>query len=209
MQPRSWIIAGVSLALVLAGVFAAVFLKAAIREVSSPDEGLSALGVVPAFVLLDQNGREAAGEALKGQVWVANFIFTHCAGPCPLLSRKMRDLQDAVEPTWPVRLVSFSVDPDRDTPPVLLEYAARYGAIDDRWWFLTGDTPAVYNLIRDGFQVALDEDGDSDQIIHSLRLVLVDGAGRIRKIYNGLEEGVVERMLPDIRRLVDEARQGV
>ena len=91
-------------------------------------EGLPVLFAAPSLGgLIDQDGRTISADALRGNVWICDFVFTHCAGPCPKMTSMMADLQQRI--TRPdVKLVSFSVDPERDTPAVLKEYGRQYGA---------------------------------------------------------------------------------
>jgi protein SCO1/2 len=173
-------------------------------------EPLPVLGQVPDFSLIERSGQAVSLKNLKGQVWVADFVFTHCAGPCPLLSRRMQSLQEPLAPYPAARLVSFSVDPERDTPEVLAEYAKRYNA-GERWLFLTGEKEPLYWLIMDGFKLGVD-DGSAltagvpgpGTITHSTRFVLVDREGRIRAYYDGSSPDVSEKLLPDIQALLRE-----
>jgi protein SCO1 len=160
-------------------------------------------GTLPAFEFVERSGESVSLESLKGKVWVADFIFTHCAGPCPLISSKMSRLQKAVRELDDVRLVSFTVDPERDTPEVLREYAQRYQAEPERWLFLTGPKEPLYQLVGEGFHLAV-EDGESEagQVTHSTRFVLVDQQGRIRGYYDGAQPGTADALLPDIRALL-------
>src|SRR5688572_16142191 len=98
------------------------------------------------FALVNQDNQPVTDRDLRGNVWVAAFIFTHCAGPCPMMSARMAQLQSAV-PDKDVKLVSFTVDPDRDTPAVLKEYAQRFNADESRWYFLTGEKQAIFNFV--------------------------------------------------------------
>ena len=173
-------------------------------------EPLPVLGQVPDFSLIERSGRAVSLADLKGQVWVADFVFTHCAGPCPLLSRRMQSLQEPLADHPGVQLVSFSVDPERDTPEVLAEYAKRYSA-GDRWLFLTGEKELLYWLIMEGFKLGVD-DGSAltagvpgpGTITHSTRFVLVDREGRIRAYYDGSSEDIAGHLLPDIQALLRE-----
>jgi protein SCO1/2 len=161
---------------------------------------------LPAFQLVERSGESVGLADLTGKVWVADFVFTHCAGPCPLLSSKMARLQKALNGHDGVRLVTFSVDPERDTPDVLAEYARRYQAHSEQWLFLTGEKKEMYRLIGEGFRLAVDDGGPQAGIItHSTRFVLVDQQGRIRGYYDGDEPGTVEALLPDIRSLLATA----
>jgi protein SCO1/2 len=166
---------------------------------------LAVFGSLPEFELVERDGSAVTLDDLRGKVWVADFVFTRCAGPCPLLSSKMSRLQDAVRELNDVRLVSFSVDPERDTPEVLTEYARRYAAEENRWLFLTGPKLPLYRLVGEGFLLAVDDGGpDAGLITHSTRLVLIDRQGRIRGYYDGAEPGTVEQILPGIRTLLSE-----
>ncbi len=161
---------------------------------------LPVYGQVPEFQLVAQDGRPFERSALDGKIWVADFIFTTCAGPCPLLSRKMQKLQNTLRDQPDVRLVSFTVDPKRDTPAVLAEYGKRYQADPARWFFLTGGEARLHSLGRDAFKLH-NVDGT---LVHSTRLVLLDRRSRIRGYYNTEEEDPVGRILADIRRLRGE-----
>jgi protein SCO1/2 len=93
---------------------------------------------VPAFDLVAQDGQSFHSAVLAGKIWVADFIYTTCPGPCPRMTSQMHEVQDAIVKMPDVKLVSFTVDPARDTPMVLADYAKVHGASSDRWYFLTG-----------------------------------------------------------------------
>lgn len=154
-------------------------------------EPLPFIGEVPAFSFTDRTGRKVTLADLKGRIWVADFIFTHCGGPCPVMSVRMAELQKILkkERMDDVVCVSFTVDPDRDTPERLAEYANALGAEVGRWLFLTGEKRELRDLAIKGFMIAVQdpEQGD-DQIIHSTRFVLVDRKGRIRGFHTMLTE---------------------
>jgi protein SCO1/2 len=154
-------------------------------------------GHVPDFTLTSQSGEPFDGKSLDGKIWVADFIYTHCPGPCPRMSAQMRRVQTAVTEIPDVRLVSFSVDPERDTPPVLAEYARRYQAQPGRWFFLTGDRNTIDSLDRRAFML-----GNIDSSMqHSTRFVLIDRHGNIRGYYGTSEDDPTVRLIVDIRRL--------
>ena len=155
---------------------------------------------VPAFQLTAQNGQTFDSKSLKGNIWVADFVFTTCPGPCPRMSSQMRGVQSAVENLPDVKLVSFTVDPKHDTPDVLTTYAKRYHAEPGRWYFLTGEQSALHDICRNGFKLG-DVDGS---LVHSTRFVLVDRAGRVRGFYSLLEDGALPKLLHDIRTLEGE-----
>ena len=162
---------------------------------------LPTYGVVPDFSLTDQSNREfRSQDRLNGKVWVANFIFTTCAGPCPRMSAQMRDIRDAAK-DLDVKLVSFTIDPARDTPTVLASYGKRFGADPDRWYFLTGAQSELHKLSRDAFMLG-NVDGTLE---HSTRFVLVDRHSRIRGYYDSSDP---ERLRQLHRDLDAVARSG-
>ena len=162
-------------------------------------------GEVPPFSLTDQHGRTLTRGALEGRVWVADFIFATCAGQCLLMSDEMGALQRALAKETALRFVSFSVDPVHDTPEVLAAYAARYGA-DARWLLVTGPRQAIYRLCQEGFHLAVGEDPRSprEPIVHSVRFVLVDRAGRIRGYYEATDARAMARLRDETRRVLSE-----
>lgn len=142
-------------------------------------------GAVPAFSLLDQSGATVTPARLAGKVWVADFIFTRCPDICPALTAHMREVTTRYAGNDQLRFVSFSVDPDHDTPPVLLEYAGRFGADLGRWSFLTGPLDEVRAVVVDGFKQSMEKvpnakPEDPATILHGSRFVVVDRAGRMR-----------------------------
>ena len=124
------------------------------------------------FLLTAQDGQPFESKWLDGHIWVADFIYTTCDGPCPMMSSQMRRIQDQTAAEMPdVRFISITVDPVHDTPPVLLEYAKHFKADFNRWRFLTGDQSALNDLALKGFKLNT-VDGS---LTHSTRFVLVDG----------------------------------
>ena len=157
--------------------------------------------IVPPFQLTDQDGQPFGTEQLRGKIWIADFVYTTCPGPCPMISSRMSETQKPLRNT-DVRLVSFSVDPQHDTPAVLRDYAAKLNAQPDRWKFLTGDKDTIYRLIRDGFKLTT-LDG-TEGPVHSTRLVLVDRHGVIRGYYDATEADAITRLLADTNHLLQE-----
>src|SRR5918995_470212 len=119
-----------------------------------PLEGLQAFGSVPQFSLIERNGRPITLAELKGKVWIANFIYTNCPDTCPIQSAQMREIQAHFKKEKDLRLVSITVDPKRDTPEVLSEYANRFSADPARWFFLTGEKETIYKFAQEGFHLA-------------------------------------------------------
>jgi protein SCO1/2 len=163
--------------------------------------GLPSYGIVPDFALTDQTNQPfLSANTLRGKVWIADFIFTNCAGPCPRMSAQMRQVQTALHDMQDVRLVSFTVDPARDTPTVLAKYADRYQAQPGVWYFLTGPQPDLQKLARNVFMLG-DVNGDLE---HSTRFVLVDKQSRVRGYYLTSEDDAIPRVIADARRVSKE-----
>ena len=167
---------------------------------------LPKLGVVGAFSLIDQGGATVSAESLRHKVWVAAFFFTRCPTICPRITRRMRALQlatGAMRP--PLTLCSFSVDPENDTPPVLLAYAKRFDADLQSWSFLTGDLATVKRTVVDGFKLALDGKPDpaaeNGGIIHGSHLVLVDRELTVRGYYRTDDDDAMKQLAEDAARL--------
>jgi protoheme IX farnesyltransferase len=150
---------------------------------------------VPEFTLTDRTGMKVSRDDLKGKVWVASFVFTRCSGPCPQVTATMARLQKELDlkNAADVRLVTFTVDPDKDTPNELTEYAARYQADPEKWLFLTGMPEAdLHRLLKEGFKVTAqraEKPKAGDEFDHSSRLAVVDKAGNIRGYFDGLRVG--------------------
>jgi protein SCO1/2 len=165
---------------------------------------LPSYGTVPSFELVNQDAQPFGSRQLTGKIWIADFIFTTCPGPCPIISTRMSELQKPLVKS-DVHLVSFSVDPEKDTPEVLRVYADKLRKEPHRWDFLTGARAAVYSLSRDGFKLGISDDGDDNQNpVHSTRFVLVDRHGAIRGYYDALAADGVTKLLADTNHLLRE-----
>ncbi len=163
-------------------------------------EALPKLGTLSDFELTDSAGHGFGTEQLDGKVWVADFVFTTCAGSCPVLTTNMAELQRDLADTTEVHYVSVSVDPETDTPEVLAKYADVYSADTSRWHFLTGAEDRIQDLTVNGFKV-----GSIDEpLFHSNRFVLVDTSRSIRGYYTGTEAGDMLRLREDIKSLLEE-----
>jgi len=161
---------------------------------------LPSYGVVPDFTLTDQSGQAFSSRSqLDGKVWVANFIFTNCAGPCPRMSTQFRKIREETRGRGNFRLVSFTIDPARDTPEVLAAYSTRFRAKPGEWFFLTGPQPDLHNLSRNVFKLG-NIDGTFE---HSTRFVLVDSKGRIRGYYDSSDPEKLAELLSHINQLVE------
>jgi protein SCO1/2 len=165
---------------------------------------ISSYGTVPIFQLTNQDGQPFGSTQLLGKIWIADFIFTTCPGPCPMISTRMSELQKPLEKT-DVHLVSFTVDPAKDTPEVLRGYAEKLRAQAGRWDFLTGPQSVIYELSRDGFKLAVSDGREETGIpVHSTRMVLVDRHGDIRGYYDATEPDAVTKLVADTSHLLRE-----
>lgn len=168
-------------------------LSFALLGACSKQKPLPEYGAVPQFQLTNQEGHPFARSALDGHVWIADFIFTNCESSCPRMSSKMHSIQKATDPN--VKLVSFTVDPARDTPPALEAYGKKYSADEKRWSFLTGSPATLQMLDRDAFKLG------NLNMDHSTRFVLIDKQGNIRGYYGLFDGDAVSRLEKDAARL--------
>jgi cytochrome oxidase Cu insertion factor (SCO1/SenC/PrrC family) len=164
---------------------------------------IASYGSVPQFVLTNQNTEAFGSAQLNGKIWIADFIFTTCPGPCPIISARMSGLQQPLAKT-DVHLVSFTVDPVKDTPAVLHNYAEALHAEAGRWDFLTGSQSTIYKLCRDGFKLAVSDTGEAEMPVHSTRMVLVDRRGQIRGYYEATEPDAMTKLIADTNHLLRE-----
>jgi len=186
-----------------------------------PGEALDVFGSVPDFSLIERSGRKMGRSDLAGRVWITNFIYTHCPDTCPLQTAQMAKLQADFAEEKALRLVSITVDPERDTVLVLSQYAKRYGADPERWLFLTGEKSTIYRLALEGFRLSVVDPAEGvkswffgpitvlahhgetgKQFIHSSRFVLVDRQARIRGYYHSNDEEALQRLRRDGRALL-------
>jgi protein SCO1/2 len=196
-------------AAVAAGGFAAALALALAARAWRPRTPLPVYGHVPAFQLVDERGKPYTESAMLGYVSVVDFVFTRCKASCPLLTRHMTELQARLEREKSgARLVSFSVDPEHDTPPVLSEYAARAHADAARWTFVTGPVDDVSRAVVLGFKVAatkVAKGADDYEVTHGDWFVLVDSKNSVRGYYPMDDPGEMDVLVRDLLRLETEA----
>jgi protein SCO1/2 len=154
-------------------------------------------GKVPDFSLTSQTGRKITLADLMGKIWVADTFYTTCPGPCPMMSSRMSTVAKETAYLGNVRIVSLSVDPEHDTPAVLLAYAQRYHANPDRWFFLTGPRLDLNHVSLDGLHLSV-VDGTLD---HNVKFALVDAHALVRGYYNPFDHKDMTQLGADIRSL--------
>jgi cytochrome oxidase Cu insertion factor (SCO1/SenC/PrrC family) len=179
----------------------AVEVRSASRQHEAP-----IMGEIPDFSLIRETGQPFTRFDLRDKIWVADFVFTRCAGPCPLMTQKMAELQNVLLGLEDLRFVTFTVDPEHDTPEVLARYAARNAADPDRWIFLTGARKRIYDLCVKDFKLAVQDQSDEDyehMIIHSTKFVLMDRKGRIRGYFDGRDGHEITKLVAAIHKLAE------
>jgi len=154
--------------------------------------------------MLDERGSTFSIENSRGSVGIYNFIFTTCAGICPIMTQRMRELTVQFDARAPIRFYSLSVDPVTDTPSVLAAYASKVRN-DPRWTFLTGERDEVIRLSVDGFKLAAGGAGaGSDRLLHTSRFALVDAKGQVRGYYDSSEVEQMKKIVRDAKLLIEE-----
>lgn len=187
----------VFIGLTLAGLtIAMAFALANLKSRFSNAPSLPVIGPIADFSLTNQDGRAVSLADLRGQVWVADIIFTRCPGPCLKMTKQMKALQDALPPGSPTKLVTLTTDADFDTPLVLKTYAERFQADPQRWTFLTGTKKDIANLAIDSLELTAIEkkpeerESPQDLFVHSTIFVLVDKRAQLRGVFETTGEGI-------------------
>lgn len=172
------------------------------------EKELPQLGQLPNFELVDQDAKAFNRDSLQGKVWATNFIFTSCAGTCPLLTERMKkvqkDLKSRKDPELleKIGIVSFSVDPERDSPEVLAKYADRYEIDEAQWRLITGPFKEIESTVVGGFKMAMGKvaregapqgknPGEFYDVVHGEKFLIVDSEGNIRGYYDADEAGLI------------------
>ncbi len=195
--------------LVLAGIGLYCFSRLSARGPRMPTPGEVENQVppavhMPAFVLVDQSGRKFSRADLLGRPWIVDFIFTRCAGPCPVMTAHMADLRKSLASGGKIGFLSFSVDPENDTPEVLSAYIDQRGLDATGWHFVTGgsgkDAEDIAAALLLGGQASTD--GTPATIIHSQVFVLIDADGNVAGRYDSNAEGELAKLQEDARALL-------
>jgi cytochrome oxidase Cu insertion factor (SCO1/SenC/PrrC family) len=203
---------GVAITLV---ILLLTYLLAQVRLRATLGKPLPVLGQVQDFRLTNQLGQGVTLADLRGRVWVADIIFTRCAGPCPRMTRLMKEVQQTLPANSQTRLVTLTTDAEFDTAPVLRAYAEKFGANTNQWMFLTGDKRHIANLAIDSLKLTAiakkpeERQSPEDLFIHSTIFVVVDKQGRLRGVFETDGEGVSplqarSRILAAVKRLETE-----
>jgi protein SCO1 len=158
---------------------------------------------IPAFLYTDQYGRSYGSDSLKGKIYVADFFFTSCPNICPTLTKNLKTVQEKFRDDQEFRIVSFSLDPKRDTVAALKRYAEKYKISTYQWHFLTAPKEDILKIIGEkGYLIARPIEGaEPNQMLHSKFIVLVDKEGHIRGSYDGTNEDDIQRLVEDAHTL--------
>lgn len=166
---------------------------------------------LPKFDLIDQDGKPVTSDVFTGHVTVVSFFFTRCTFICPMMTGKMLELTGKLKDT-PARYLSFSVDPEGDTPTVLKKYASEVGADTARWTFVTGSKDTIWNMLRQGMKWGIDyrpedrvklaDGGTMDNISHPGWFALIGPDGRVLEIYDSSSEEKQEELMTRVRAVV-------
>ena len=163
--------------------------------------------------LVNQLGDTVSLDDINGSIIIADYFFTRCPSICPTLTKNMKSLQDAMKmkdyrrriDSSYVRFLSFSVDPERDSPDVLKKYADKYAVNHDTWWFLTGDKKKIYDFAFNELKLGLqDGKGIDSNFIHTQKFVLIDKNRNVRGYYNGLDSSSMSKLAEDLTLLMLE-----
>ena len=194
-RPMVWILLVVNI--LFFGVILYLAPRTILRSrVPSAPSTLPILATAAPFELIRESGENFSSGELRGHLWIANFIFTRCPHQCPAMSFRFSALQKILPPG--VRLVSFSVDPEYDSPNRLAEYAERFQADPKKWIFLTGNLGVIRRIQAD---LHLIKPGEQDPGLHSLRFVLMDGEGNARGYYDSEESASLEMIIKDLKKM--------
>lgn len=199
---------GISFIILVFGIWA---VPKIIASLSKPD--LETIGTVPSFSFTDQNGKTIDNSTFKDKVYVAEFFFTTCPTICPIMTENMKKIQDEFAGNPKVGIASFSIDPERDTPAILKEYAKNKGITKPQWHLLTGEKEEIFKLANEGFNLYVGEGSEIDGgFEHSGFFALIDQEGNIRSrkdengnpiiYYDGLEEKSIQMLKEDIQKLL-------
>ncbi len=157
------------------------------------------------FTFTNQYNEAVTEQTVKNKIYVADFFFATCQSICPQMTKQLTRVQQAFEKNDSILILSHTVNPMHDSVNVLNEYGQRYGAIKNKWHFLTGDKKTIYELAKTSYLVnALEDDGSAEGFLHSELLLLLDSKQRIRGMYDGTDEAAVTKLIADTKLLLTE-----
>lgn len=174
-----------------------------VRQWIRPNDTIS---VVQPFSFTNQDGKQVTEKDVAGKVYVAEYFFTTCRGICPRMNKNMRKVYDKFKDEKDFLILSHTCQPEVDSVPVLKRYADSMGVNTAKWIFLTGRKDSLYNMARVSYTI--DDPVNNlksieDDFLHTQFWALVDEEGKVKKVYDALEENEVDAMIRQIRRMLD------
>jgi protein SCO1/2 len=209
-QMVRWVVWGGLAVVILAVLFA--FVREQRAPDSSPaDPGLPVISQLTDFTLTNQLAKPVGLAKFADKVWFADIIFTRCPGPCPVMTKRMAELQAHFVGEPNVAFATLTTDPGHDTPTVMQRFAKRFGADAGRWQFLTGAKPEIVRLAVDEMKLIAREKPPGEQttpedlFIHATIFVVIDRQGRLRGVLESMEDGWKEKAIAIAHTLLNEA----
>lgn len=169
---------------------------------STDEMGVQEPYYIDEFSLTDQNGKTFKREDIGDRVFVSSFFFASCPDVCPTINGHLKIATEKLKNSTDVLFLTHTVDPHNDSVSVLRKYADDFEARDEQWKFLTGNKSTIYHLARDNYKAVIQEVPDTNDFIHSEKIMLVDKDFHVRGIYNGLDIKEVLNMVEDARFLL-------
>jgi|AntRauTorckE5430_2_1112549.scaffolds.fasta_scaffold06515_5 protein SCO1/2 len=169
---------------------------------SSDELGIQVPYTIDSFSLIDQNGEIFTRDSIGDKIFISNFFFASCPDVCPIINGHMKIASQKLENSTDVLFISHTVDPYNDSVAVLREYADMFEVDDNQWKFLTGKKSTIYHLARDSYRAVIQEVPDTNNFIHSEKIMLIDKDFQVRGIYNGLKITEVMELIKDARFLL-------
>ena len=162
------------------------------------------------FSFVNQYHDTITEKTIANKIYVADFFFATCQSICPQMSSQLMNVQKSFINDDSVLILSHTVNPMHDTVEVLNGYAQSYGAIKNKWHFLTGNKKGIYDMARYSYLVnALQDDGTPEGFLHSELLILIDSHKRIRGMYDGTDSVAVAKLISDIKLLKQERGRSI
>jgi len=175
------------------------------KKLAGPEAKDTIYHSIQPFSFINQFGDTVSDKTITNKIYVADFFFATCQSICPQMSSQLVNVQKVFEKDNGVLILSHTVNPMHDTVEVLNGYAQSYGAIKNKWHFLTGNKKAIYDMARYSYLVnALEEDGTPEGFLHSELFLLIDTQKRIRGMYDGTDSVAVAKLISDIKLLKQE-----
>ncbi|MCX6291301.1 MAG: SCO family protein [Bacteroidetes bacterium] len=171
------------------------------------EKGDTVYHTIPPFSFINQEGKTISDKDFTGKIYVASFFFATCPKICPKMNDELKRVQEVFKDADDLKILSHTVDPEHDSVAVLADYAAKHGAHNKQWYFVTGNKDSIYSIARDGYLVLAAAGKTSADFFHSQDLILIDKEKHIRGIYDGLEPAEVDTLIDEIKLLMHEYKE--